>query len=274
MKKILIGFIAIGLLTFFESCQQSSNKTENDKNLYKELIESELKTGVNNDTIILGYIFGMSPKQVKEHTIKLLKEEKINQVDGDLIFELKISDKLFTFTYNTKFYNDKLNFFRAEAKDLRAVELNNSLKESYGNYQFVFKDNLGAIQTTDYCWISGNREIKSVQISGAYSKNVLIFEDQSNQELIDASKTISDLENNSNNARVMVWKFVKEKLKNPSSSKFGRFRPKKTQSGSWVSKSYVDSQNSFGATIRTNFNCEVKYSPKSKSWELIGLKTY
>ena len=262
MKKILLGFIAIGLITFVVSCQKSK------KELLSEFRKSELKTGVKKDSLILGYAFGMSPKQFNEHTNQLLKQKNIEQVDDNLLFKLKISDKLVTFTYNVKFYNDKLNFFRAESKDLSDVELNSFLKESYGNYQFLIEEDYGG---KDYYWISGNREIRTTSWQG---KTILMFDDESNQELVDASKAINELDDNSTNARAMIWDFVKQRLKNPSSAKFGRFTPKKSQSGSWISKSYVDSQNSFGATIRTNFNCEIKYNTQTKSWELLSLKTY
>ena len=267
MKKILLGFIAIVLLTFVESCNQTSKKNEFNRDNYKALVSTELNSRVRKDTIILGYIFGMTAKEVKSHNKKLIKNKIIRQIDNDLVFDLKIAGRIISFTYKTEIYNDKLNFLRATTEDASAIEVNVFLNEKYGNYQFIFKDNLGSLQTTDYNWISGNREIKSIQISGAFSETVLIFDDQSNQKPIDVySTSIVAKDDNSTNARVMVWKFVKDKLKNPSTSDFGRFSPKKTQSGSWKSKSYVDSQNSFGAIIRTNFDCEIKYNSKSSSW--------
>lgn len=39
-------------------------------------------------------------------------------------------------------------------------------------------------------------------------------------------------------------------------------------------RSYVDSQNVFGATIRTQFSCLLRYRPESKSWDLEGIKTW
>jgi len=76
---------------------------------------------------------------------------------------------------------------------------------------------------------------------------------------------------NSINARVMMWKFVERKLKDPSSAKFGTCRMNKTLTNSWKTDCYVDAKNGFGGTVRKNFYCGIKYIADSKSWRLVKL---
>lgn len=69
--------------------------------------------------------------------------------------------------------------------------------------------------------------------------------------------------------------FVEKSLKSPATAEFQNYNKfaANQDSGSnnyWVS-GYVDSQNSFGAMIRTNFACELKRSD-SGQWLLVSLK--
>lgn len=76
--------------------------------------------------------------------------------------------------------------------------------------------------------------------------------------------------NNDITARVMVWKFVENRLKDPSSAKFGSCKMENTSSGSWKTDCYVDSKNGFGGTERLDFKCEINYNSNG-SWDLINL---
>ena len=67
--------------------------------------------------------------------------------------------------------------------------------------------------------------------------------------------------------------FVKDKLKSPKSADFpfgGSSGVTPLGKNRYRVVSYVDSQNSFGATIRTNFTCIIK--KKNDSWELEQLQ--
>ncbi|MFF5791087.1 hypothetical protein ACFY5D_03465 [Paeniglutamicibacter sp. NPDC012692] len=58
---------------------------------------------------------------------------------------------------------------------------------------------------------------------------------------------------------------VKDQLKAPASAKFSQ----QSASGagtSWASRGTVDSQNSFGAMIRTTYSCKMTYSESLESW--------
>jgi len=185
MKPISILITIAFALIVIISCNQTSNNSGYAN--YKELVKNELNSGIRQDTIILGYIFGMTENEVKAHTNKLIQNKEVRKEDDKLIFELQIGDKAVPFSYGTRTYNDKLNFLRAETDNIRAIELNNYLKELYGDYQYMsYPNRKMSMQMTDYYWIEGNRQIRSSQISGAFSETVLIYEDKSNEEPIEA----------------------------------------------------------------------------------------
>lgn len=74
-------------------------------------------------------------------------------------------------------------------------------------------------------------------------------------------------------ASVIIQDFVKDKLKSPSTAEFEMGmvnKIKKVDESTYEVNSYVDSQNSFGGTIRTKFYCKVQHKSKD-SWSLITL---
>ena len=63
-------------------------------------------------------------------------------------------------------------------------------------------------------------------------------------------------------AWVMAQEFVEGRLKTPSKAKFPMYDSKKIHhigDGRYKIASYVDSQNSFGAKLRSSFSCVVRY---------------
>lgn len=77
-------------------------------------------------------------------------------------------------------------------------------------------------------------------------------------------------------ARIMSEELVKQRLKSPSSAKFSaspfiELLGNKTYSVT----GYVDSQNSFGAMIRTRYNAVVRFNyvtGEKESWSLVSFK--
>ncbi|MEI3040485.1 MAG: hypothetical protein V8T90_15590 [Victivallales bacterium] len=68
--------------------------------------------------------------------------------------------------------------------------------------------------------------------------------------------------------------FVEKRLKSPSSAKYpfgaaSKGAVKHIGNDVYFVKSYVDSQNSFGATIRTNFELKIKRVDNGNSWQLV-----
>lgn len=65
--------------------------------------------------------------------------------------------------------------------------------------------------------------------------------------------------------------FVERRLKAPSTADFGGFRDPDVTTArvsgcEFLSKGYVDAQNSFGAKIRTPYSVTLEYLPEKKAW--------
>jgi hypothetical protein len=77
-------------------------------------------------------------------------------------------------------------------------------------------------------------------------------------------------------AFVMSQTFVKKELVSPSSAKFPWFDKSmvtQVDEDTWIINSYVDSQNKFGAMLRTNYIAKIKYLGNDK-WGLLDLAFY
>ncbi len=75
-------------------------------------------------------------------------------------------------------------------------------------------------------------------------------------------------------ASVMAEQFVKDQLKAPSTAKFQPFLQQQIEDlgdGRYTIRAWVDSQNGFGAMIRTNYICTVKYIGNDK-WQCENLE--
>lgn len=74
-------------------------------------------------------------------------------------------------------------------------------------------------------------------------------------------------------AYVMMKKFVKDKLKAPSTADFEPISTIvfKNEGNIWAFVGYVDSDNSFGAHIRINYSIGIRYHPEDNSWGLVNL---
>lgn len=73
-------------------------------------------------------------------------------------------------------------------------------------------------------------------------------------------------------ARMVCEDALRVLLKSPSTAKFSGNSSTRTQevaSGVWTVHGYVDSQNSFGAVLRTNYFCKAKYG--DPDWEILDL---
>ena len=85
-------------------------------------------------------------------------------------------------------------------------------------------------------------------------------------------------EGNAISAAIHCKDFVHDRLVSPSTADFPFIRPPTRSLGNntYVSRSYVDSQNRFGATVRTEYVCTVRFNGGShasrEDWTLIELK--
>lgn len=76
-------------------------------------------------------------------------------------------------------------------------------------------------------------------------------------------------------AWAMSHEFVRPMLKAPSTAKFGPFEEASvTPLGDEKYRivAYVDSQNSFGAMLRTYYTCELKYKTDTEKWQMLEIK--
>jgi hypothetical protein len=77
-------------------------------------------------------------------------------------------------------------------------------------------------------------------------------------------------------AWVMCKQFLNDQLKAPGTAEYPTYDPSYIASlgnASYRVQAYVDSDNSFGAHIRTRFTCTVRYTAPDDMWHLDGLKT-
>lgn len=75
-------------------------------------------------------------------------------------------------------------------------------------------------------------------------------------------------------AAIMCQRFVRNRLKAPSTAKFQPSRSaasKKTGEARYTVTSYVDAQNSFGAMMRNTYTCDIEYTG-GLNWSLRGLE--
>lgn len=60
--------------------------------------------------------------------------------------------------------------------------------------------------------------------------------------------------------------WVSEKLKSPSSAEFSGTDSAPAGSDAWTVTGQVDSQNGFGAMIRTSWTCDVRFDATGEQW--------
>lgn len=104
-------------------------------------------------------------------------------------------------------------------------------------------------------------------------------ERENNRERFESHFNELDAEDMSSEAAVICQTFVNRQLISPSTADHPTMDRKIWSHGKWryTIKSYVDSQNAFGATIRSNYTCEIKFNntgnwANDDNWTLISLE--
>ena len=91
-------------------------------------------------------------------------------------------------------------------------------------------------------------------------------------------KSDEEPKDESSMASIQCKEFVKERLKSPSSADFPLLDYQASVIGNnqYVIRSYVEAQNSFGANLKSNYVCIVKWNGQEsyaiRNWELISLE--
>ena len=165
MKKTLLILFLIGTLI---SCQNFQKETQQQL-MYKH-IELELASGVRNDTIFLGFWFGMTENEFLSHLKKLKRENKLNlNALNNYEYEFDFGENSIPSkgraTFGVDYFNNKLFKFtifvtsddlisNAELIQLKLVNIYGS---KYGHSYYKQKSILDDSDT--YIWIDGNRKI-------------------------------------------------------------------------------------------------------------------
>lgn len=72
-------------------------------------------------------------------------------------------------------------------------------------------------------------------------------------------------------AQIMCRNFVKDQLKSPGSADFSGESPEEAGPQTWSVTGSVDSENSFGAMIRNDYVCRIRYTGND-NWRLLRLR--
>ena len=68
--------------------------------------------------------------------------------------------------------------------------------------------------------------------------------------------------------------FIEDQLKSPDSADFpsnGEHEVTANGDNRWTVSSYVDAENSFGASLRTDWTCDISYDEAAETWTLENL---
>ncbi len=96
----------------------------------------------------------------------------------------------------------------------------------------------------------------------AYFGYSAMTQDLSSSPVVEEKQSVEEMmEENEAKFKATATNCAKEKilssLKSPSTAEFPFTLTTYRDGGYWIVNSYVDAQNSFGATLRTNFSCKI-----------------
>ncbi len=172
MKKVIVfllfTFIIVG-------CKEKNDFYDE----YNKKVTEELNSSVRNDTIFLGYTFGMTKAQFEKKTRKLYTQKVLYlNEDGNYAYKMFLEkviaenleatfeptyfkNKLFKLTVAVK---DKSEFATSSSPSLIQILLLNLFSKKYGYGWIEQKGVLG--DEKNYLLIQGNREIEIIVVIG------------------------------------------------------------------------------------------------------------
>ncbi|WFO15028.1 hypothetical protein M601_014210 [Cellulophaga baltica 4] len=116
-----------------------------------------------------------------------------------------------------------------------------------------------------------NKSVEKRESDAKLREIIEIREEYRNQEKIETFSYLSD-----DQISLAAQKFVKKSLQSPSTAKFPalfKSSVKKLSPGYFMVSSFVDSQNTFGAMIRSNYEVKLRQTTDGKI-ELQDIKLY
>ena len=185
MKQYILSLV---LLFFFASCQE--HKSEKQEQAIEDLTNTELTTGVKNDTIFLGLRFGMGGEDVHNYFYDLVSQGKLYLLPHKYFsYKRKIFIYKFDFgneapllqnvqaSFRSYYIKDKLYKLRISVeseKNSNLQLLKSKLIEIYilkYGHNYIKKENT-FYDSDGYIWIDGNRKI---EICEGFNNYVLII---------------------------------------------------------------------------------------------------
>lgn len=167
MRRVLtLGLIA--LFIFLSACTERSNEHVMISGIetLDSLVSYELSKGITNDTLFMGYTFGMTKKEVDRHTDKLLKASDLKLKNGDYVAEIATDHNAYNVKLGFYYYNDKLNELRLgfdnqsgfSSPVVDVYDISELYRLKYGRYDYAYISKEERIM--NYAWVNGNRKIE------------------------------------------------------------------------------------------------------------------
>jgi len=169
IRKLILIFALIVIVC---SCEEKIIKS--DIEIITEKENAEVATGLKNDTIILGFYFGMTESQVLEKFLDLSISKKVylnneTQFQYDFFFNYP---KKATASFASEYFQEKLYKMTlilvseevSTAMKLLQLKLIELFNDKYGFF-FIKKESLLRIRNDDFdvIWINGNRKIEIIE---------------------------------------------------------------------------------------------------------------
>ncbi|WP_258100813.1 hypothetical protein [Marinoscillum pacificum] len=169
MKNILI--LTIAVMTF--SCNLEQQKQAKANAAFELKVEQEINSGIRNDTIFLGYRFGMSEKEFISWTKKLIRDKKLYENENrQVAYKMTLDDNNFLATaeavFSPEYFEGKLYKLNISVEPtdhtviaLTQIQLVKIFSDKYGFYDHT--ENSVIDDSKDYIWIDGNRQIEIIK---------------------------------------------------------------------------------------------------------------
>jgi hypothetical protein len=165
LNWVAVAFLIVFL--FLQGCNSEMN--------YESLVEKELSSGVQNDSLFLGYHFGMEREEFRNESWKM-NQQGIMTGFVDIYYEFDDLKSTATMEFYPTFTNDKIsripvrvsyNSWSPWNEEYWTAELQKDLVEYYSeDYDIEFNEiYVPEIEKTAFVNIEGNREIRIYPVS-------------------------------------------------------------------------------------------------------------
>jgi len=279
MKKITL--ILLSIILFNCSNQEEHIKTPIE--LERESINSQ----VESDTLYLGFYFGMNREDYRKKLEKLISNNqiKINN-DSSITSSMKTDNYKILTTSVSSFFNGKLyrlvnHYYPEKSKKITNINISIDKELLELNDSKYKKRHENGTQNSKYYWLKGNKRIDYYDTLGGY---ITAFSDMRIENLIREENAFAEKRLEEAKERSLEYAkkytdisalrfsedFVKKQLKSPSTAEFISITElmdgvpaTKLNDTTFEINSWVDSQNGFGAMIRSRYSCKMTFIPST-----------